>query len=161
MSSFPTSYKRAKQLGSNLSFTVFLRSLEYYDGIMILTSNRVGTFDEAFKSRIQVAMHYKTLDQASRKQIWRNFLDMLAELDEDVNYDAIEARLNELAREEMNGRQIRNAVQTARQLAQFRNQTLDWIHLQRAIKTSSDFNKYLKNVHGHTDDRWAREERLR
>ncbi|KAK6066828.1 hypothetical protein SCUP234_11884, partial [Seiridium cupressi] len=33
---------------------VFLRVLEYYEGILILTSNRVGIFDEAFKSRIQL-----------------------------------------------------------------------------------------------------------
>lgn len=36
--------------------SVFLRALEYYEGILILTTNRVGTFDEAFKSRIQLAL---------------------------------------------------------------------------------------------------------
>ena len=39
-------------LERNSLVSVFLRILEYYDGILILTSNRVGTFDEAFKSRI-------------------------------------------------------------------------------------------------------------
>ncbi|KAK7697667.1 hypothetical protein SLS64_013297 [Diaporthe eres] len=53
-------------------FLVFLRTLEYYDGILILTSNRVGTFDEAFKSRIQVAIHYESLTKKSRRAIWRN-----------------------------------------------------------------------------------------
>lgn len=33
--------------------SVFLRVLEYYDGILSLTSNGVGTFEEAFRSRIQ------------------------------------------------------------------------------------------------------------
>jgi hypothetical protein len=32
--------------------SVFLRERENYEGILILTSNRVGTFDEVFKSRI-------------------------------------------------------------------------------------------------------------
>ena len=41
-------------LERNSLVSVFLRTLEYYDGILILTSNRAGTFDEAFKSRIQV-----------------------------------------------------------------------------------------------------------
>ena len=35
----------------NALVSVFLRVLEYYEGILILTSNRVGTFDEAFKSQ--------------------------------------------------------------------------------------------------------------
>ncbi|TGO36450.1 hypothetical protein BHYA_0124g00110 [Botrytis hyacinthi] len=41
----------------NALVSIFLRALEYHDGIIILTSNRVGTFDEAFKSRIQLALH--------------------------------------------------------------------------------------------------------
>jgi len=40
---------------------LFLRVLEYYAGILILTSNRVGTFDEVFKSRIQVAIQASTM----------------------------------------------------------------------------------------------------
>lgn len=34
---------------TNALVSVFLRVLEYYDGILILTSNRVGTFDEAIR----------------------------------------------------------------------------------------------------------------
>ena len=60
-------------LERNSLVSVFLRTLEYYDGILILTSNRVGTFDEAFKSRIQVALHYTNLDRVARKKIWKNF----------------------------------------------------------------------------------------
>ncbi|KAI1254482.1 hypothetical protein MGN70_003886 [Eutypa lata] len=44
-------------LDRNSLVSVFLRTLEYYDGVLILTSNRVGTFDEAFQSRIQLALH--------------------------------------------------------------------------------------------------------
>jgi SpoVK/Ycf46/Vps4 family AAA+-type ATPase len=39
-------------LQRNALVSVFLRTLEYFEGILILTSNRVGTFDEAFKSRL-------------------------------------------------------------------------------------------------------------
>ena len=48
-------------LDRNALVSVFLRVLEYYEGILILTSNRVGTFDEAFKSRIQLSLHYENL----------------------------------------------------------------------------------------------------
>jgi len=61
-------------LQRNALVSVLLRVLEYNVGILILTSNRVGTFDEAFKSRIQLALHYKNLDTFQQKKIWRNFL---------------------------------------------------------------------------------------
>lgn len=48
-------------LERNALVSVFLRVLEYYEDILILTSNRVGTFDEAFKSRIQLSLHYDNL----------------------------------------------------------------------------------------------------
>ena len=140
---------------------VFLRALEYYEGILILTSNRVGTFDEAFKSRIQVSLHYPTLDRISQKKIWQNFFDMLRIDEEDVNLGELGQHMDELADLEMNGRQIRNALTTARQLALFKKETLDWEHLEQAIKTARDFNRYLKGVHGHTDEQWAREQKMR
>ncbi|KAK6222191.1 hypothetical protein QIS74_04446 [Colletotrichum tabaci] len=49
-------YCTLQDLQWNALVSVFLRALEYYDGILILTTNRVGTFDEAFKSRIQLAL---------------------------------------------------------------------------------------------------------
>lgn len=60
-------------LQRNALVSVFLRALEYYEATLILTSSRVGTFDEAFKSRIQLALHYKPLTIPQRKKIWRNF----------------------------------------------------------------------------------------
>lgn len=129
---------------------VFLRTLEYYEGILILTSNRVGTFDEAFKSRIQVAIHYGNLTKTSRKAIWQNFLDMIEESpDEEANVGELE------------GRQIRNALLTARQLAKHKQERLGWEHLSQVIKTSAEFHRYLVKVKGHSDEQWAREEALR
>ncbi|KAL8711945.1 MAG: hypothetical protein Q9220_003641 [cf. Caloplaca sp. 1 TL-2023] len=148
-------------LSRNSLVSVFLRILEHYDGILILTSNRVGIFDEAFKSRIQVALYYENLTQASRKQVWTNFIDMLEEDDEDVNFDEIRLQLNRLAAHTLNGRQIRNALTTARELAMFKAEQLDWKHIKQALKVSTDFSNYLKNIHGHTDDENARENQIR
>lgn len=146
---------------SNNTKPVFLRILEYYEGILILTSNRVGTFDEAFKSRIQVAIRYDNLTKKSRKAVWQNFFEMMEEANEDVNMPELERRLDELAAEEMNGRQIRNALLIARQLAKHKRERMDWEHLSQVMKTSAEFNKYLKTVKGHSDEQWAREEMLR
>ncbi|KAL8770709.1 MAG: hypothetical protein Q9194_005096 [Teloschistes cf. exilis] len=75
----------------------------------------MGIFDEAFKSRIQVALHYENLTLSDRKKIWQNFLDMLEEDEEDVNFDEIRLCLNDLAGNEINGRQIRSLLTTAKQ----------------------------------------------
>ena len=53
----------------NALVSVFLHVLEYNFGIMILASNHVGTFDEAFTSRIQLALHYENLTVAQPRKI--------------------------------------------------------------------------------------------
>lgn len=58
---------------------VFLRCVEYYRGVLFLTTNRVGHFDDAFMSRIHVIIHYKTLSVEDRRKIWAQFFDKLEE----------------------------------------------------------------------------------
>ncbi|WPH01277.1 Hypothetical protein R9X50_00411500 [Acrodontium crateriforme] len=62
------------ELERNKLVSIFLRLLEYYEGIMFLTTNRVETFDPAFHSRIHISLKYPDLDSKSRKTIWQNFL---------------------------------------------------------------------------------------
>ncbi|KAK4214935.1 Fidgetin-like protein 1 [Rhypophila decipiens] len=156
-------------LDRNSLVSVFLRTLEYYDGVLILTSNRVSTFDEAFKSRIQLALHYPALDMPGRRKIWTNFLDMLEDQthpsstmadgmakkrwSEKVNVEDIKAHMDELAGYELNGRQIRNALTTARQLSLFEESVLDWEGLKGAIDVAGDFTRYLEGVNRDLDDR--------
>ena len=62
------------ELERNKLVSIFLRVLEYYEGIMFLTTNRVQTFDAAFQSRIHISLEYPELDAKSRKTVWNNFL---------------------------------------------------------------------------------------
>lgn len=169
-------------LERNALVSVFLRVLEYYEGILILTSNRVGTFDEAFKSRIQLSLHYENLTKGQRQKIWKNFIQRLKDMNNSasanadasgsgiakktepiaIDFDDIECYFSELADYEMNGRQIRNAITTARQLAKFKNQLMNFSHLKHVIHVASKFDKYLNNVNeGFTDDQIARGEGVR
>ena len=54
---------------------VFLRQLEYYAGILFLTTNRLGGIDEAFKSRIHISLRYPSVDLVSTKQMWTNIMN--------------------------------------------------------------------------------------
>lgn len=63
------------ELERNKLVSIFLRVLEYYEGVMFLTTNRVQTFDAAFQSRIHISIEYPELDAKSRKQVWTSFLE--------------------------------------------------------------------------------------
>jgi hypothetical protein len=53
---------------------VFLRLIEYYQGILFLTTNRLQDFDDAFQSRIHLTVRYDALESIRRAKIWGNFL---------------------------------------------------------------------------------------
>jgi hypothetical protein len=69
-------------------FPVFLRVLEYYSGILFLTTNRVGTLDEAFKSRIHMSLYYPQLNREQTLQIF----DMNIQRVEDIEQGKIDER---------------------------------------------------------------------
>lgn len=154
--------RQLSDLTRNALVSVFLRVIEYFDGIMILTSNRVATFDEAFKSRIQLALHYQALDENQRRQVWQNFIRNLESVDEPIAIEDIKSHIADLSKYEMNGREIRNIINTARQLARFKGEPLDFEHLRHVEQTSGRFNTYVRNVKdGMSDEQWARELSLR
>lgn len=117
---------------------VFLRVLEYYNGILFLTTNRVGTIDEAFKSRIHVSLYYPPLDKQQTVDIFEVNLRRLHEIEaaktahaSHSDYTPLEIDDGSILKfvkrhfenhkppQRWNGRQIRNAFQVAYSLAQF------------------------------------------
>jgi len=152
-----------QDLDRNALVSVFLRVLEYYEGILILTSNRVGTFDEAFRSRIQLALHYPTLNQFQRLRIWENFIDRLETFDDNaVNISDFRYHLEDLSKEKMNGREIRNAITTARQYAEYLHTTLTYLHSKDVIEISGRFDRYLGDLRGgFTQDELKKDEGIR
>jgi len=62
-----------------MSLLGFLRALEFYDGILFLTTNRVGAFDDAFISRIHVQLYYPDFNDDQRQKIWQFFINKLIE----------------------------------------------------------------------------------
>lgn len=95
-------------LERNKLVSIFLRVLEYYEGIMFLTTNRIDNIDAAFQSRIHVSMQYPVLTSAARRSIWANFLEGL-----DVPQEWNGQDLDDLSTVELNGRQIKNVLKSA------------------------------------------------
>lgn len=113
--------------------TVFLRTMEYYRGILFLTTNRVGHFDDAFVSRVHVVIRYENLSDKDRAKIWTQFFNKLqAERGKYITISR-KARRYVLEDEEVtkipwNGREIRNGTPLA---ACHQQTTL--LHLRRSI----------------------------
>jgi SpoVK/Ycf46/Vps4 family AAA+-type ATPase len=148
--------RKPTDLHRNALVSVFLRVLEYYEGILILTSNRIGTFDEAFKSRVHLTLHYPPLKQSGRRQIWNNFINRLQDSGIEARLDELRDKVDRLSLNELNGREIRNAIKTATLLAQFRGDILGYSHLKEVIKVSNEFERYLTDIHGHSSSDWAK-----
>jgi SpoVK/Ycf46/Vps4 family AAA+-type ATPase len=63
-----------KDIHRNGIVSVFLRTMEYCQGIMLLTTNRVTEFDPAALSRIHLKVKYDDLKSHAKSEVWRNFL---------------------------------------------------------------------------------------
>jgi hypothetical protein len=124
------------ELERNKLVSIFLRVLEYYEGTMFLTTNRVQTFDPAFQSRIHISLDYPGLTIDSRKTVWKNFLDSSSQ-----KHTIDKAQLAELARMDLNGRQIKNILKIARLLASRKEEKLSREH----ITVTMDVTQHLHN----------------
>jgi len=110
--------RSAHDLKRNQIVSIFLRTLEYYEGILFMTTNRVNNIDEAFQSRIHVSLEYPGLNDTSRRKIWTNIANSR-------QHSFTERDFDELATIDLNGRQIKNVLKTAHLLASRRRQLLD------------------------------------
>ncbi|KAK1654160.1 hypothetical protein BDP81DRAFT_307917, partial [Colletotrichum phormii] len=164
---------------------VFLRVMEYYAGILFLTTNGVGDFDEAFTSCIHVSLLYRELDREKTIEVFK------------INLDTIEARFKrkgrvvkvdkagigsfasehftDYSKARWNGRQIRNACQTALALAEYEAHgkshsvaplpgaevTLDVNHFKIVRKAYVEFTEYMNNLYNMDSTERAKDNGLR
>jgi hypothetical protein len=63
--------RRDDDLTMNAVVGVFLRVLEYFNGLLFLTTNRIDDIDEAIVSRCIALIRYHAPDAASRRRIWQ------------------------------------------------------------------------------------------
>ncbi|KAK3319666.1 hypothetical protein B0T19DRAFT_270249 [Cercophora scortea] len=166
------STRTAGNIKQNSLVSVFLRVLEYYSGILVLTTNRVGSFDEAVKSRVHCALYYPPLDEDQTFKVWQMNIDTLEKQNEAVADPALRVRFSRkeiegYAREHWktgkrpnrwNGRQIKNAFQSAIALAEWdtlkytdgvenpRGPLLEKGHFKTVAGASRHFDQYLEKV---------------
>lgn len=163
--------------------SVFLRILEYYSGILFLTTNRVGAIDDAFRSRLHLTLYYPMLTKSQTTKIFKQNFKRIAEINADreknglapFEYRDSEKKVTAWAKQKWttlrwNGRQIRNTFQTVLALAEFHSKgrnndskgpVLTRKHFKIVANASIQFNDYLKATHGYDEDRLAKRDLIR
>jgi hypothetical protein len=140
----------------NRLVTVFLRKLEYYQGILFLTSNRGIQFDDAIISRIHLIIKYKDLSRKFRRDLWSTFLARARTVQGPAMTE--ERDLQRLERLELNGRevgsralctyrlltqmdQIKNIAAIAHALAEANASQVSYKYLELAAESNQKFSK--------------------
>ena len=77
--------RRDDDMTMNAVVGVFLRVLEYFNGLLFLTTNRVDDIDEAIVSRCIALIKYHPPNRAARHRIWEVMAEQFAlEVDEEL-----------------------------------------------------------------------------
>jgi AAA+ superfamily predicted ATPase len=94
-------------INRNALVCVFLRTLEYYQGVMFFTTNRVKQIDDAIASRIHFKIKYDNLSFDQRKGVWDYFLGKTATPQGPPVYSR--SGLESLVKKPLNGREVRSS----------------------------------------------------
>ncbi|KAM0425124.1 hypothetical protein ACHAPT_009684 [Fusarium lateritium] len=135
----------------NALVSIFLRQLEYFQGILFLTTNRVETFDEAFQSRIHIALRYDALDAKAKRTIFQMFLDRVRTLGKLEVEPLKEDDWTYLSKQELNGREIKNVISSAQDLAVNKGEALSMRHIKQVLNVHANFGRDLRGGTGYED----------
>ncbi|KAI1325752.1 P-loop containing nucleoside triphosphate hydrolase protein [Xylariaceae sp. FL0255] len=155
--------RQNRDLARNGLVSAFLRRMEYFKGLLFLTTNRVGQIDDAFISRVHAAIGYRPLTSQDRMKIWQGFFHKLEKERAGKLQIARGAKKWVLGKAEsggaqLNGRDIRNALQTAITLAEAEYEedpafdpekttiVVEQSHFERVLEISEKFHTYLKSI---------------
>ncbi|KAL8797101.1 MAG: hypothetical protein Q9182_007241, partial [Xanthomendoza sp. 2 TL-2023] len=145
---------RAKYPDDVVGGKAMLQHLEYYQGIIFLTTNLLGSIDEAFLSRVNLHIRFPALSATSRRAIWTNFLNRLLFFDRPsmaqdddpgtqpvVTYasDLAPEDLDSLAEWNLNGREIKHVVKNAHLICHYGHLNMSLDRLTEAIHITTPF----------------------
>ncbi|EMR62088.1 putative aaa family protein [Eutypa lata UCREL1] len=122
---------------------VLLKHLEYFGGIIFLTSSLVRVFDTAMKSRIRIALEYHPPDLDMMRRIWSSAVPAVPETERELDTDE---DLDKLLANRLNGREIANAVYTSRTLARYEKTKLRSEHIIKVLEAKRMFEKSFRQI---------------
>jgi SpoVK/Ycf46/Vps4 family AAA+-type ATPase len=155
--------RHPQDIARNELVSIFLRELEYFRGIIFLTTNLYSTIDSAFRSRVSLHLLFTALTPDARMLIWRKFLDRLppspeAKLlpappegkpaqagkdapppteDAEVEVPITDEEIKDLAAWQLNGREIKTAVKMTKTWCDHKGYAMTLSRLENGIKVTS------------------------
>lgn len=134
-------HSRGDDLEQNAIVGVFLRVLEYYKGVLFMTTNRSDLVDDAIGSRCVARIDYKVPTVSDQKAIWRILADTAGvKLGDDVITAAAERY------PDLTGRDVKNLLKLGQLISSSRECpiTLDVIRFAKRFKptVTSDAKVY-------------------
>jgi hypothetical protein len=121
------------QLLLNSLVGVLLRSLDVFNGVLFVSSNRLAHVDPAALSRVTLAIHFRALDAQARAKVWHNVLVRAK-----ANLALFDCPMLG-AKFELSGREVNAAVRLALALAMSRGVELNQQVLLDALAVSIEF----------------------
>lgn len=131
--------RTSENLARNAVVAVFLRLLEYFGGLLFLTTNRGDNLDEAFLSRVTVGLHFQKPGTDGRLAIWNGLLT-------NAGITVEEHDLHELVDFDVNGREIKNAINVAKALAAADKSQVKFKHLRSVLQERQKFFDDVKKA---------------
>ncbi len=121
-------HQRGSDLQQNAIVGVFLRVLEYSQGVLFLTTNRGDLVDDAILSRCTARIPFKIPSAEDQERIWRALI-------ETNGADVTEEELQDILMEHdsLSGRDIKNLLKLALMVAKDNKRRID-VDLIREMK---------------------------
>ena len=136
----------------------FARFIQYHQGIVFITTNRVTNFDRALMPRIDITLGLPPLDRGCRASIWH---DLIQDLFYDGTINASQSndlRLlaqDKWSKDDINGHQIKKAIQNAKVVAEKKGKVLGHREIETMLRMEREFQERVS----HSDKEKEREKK--
>ena len=133
-------HARGHDIVQNALVGVFLRRLEYYKGVLVLTTNQTTEdgkldIDDAILSRSNAVIRFKKPTLTKAAQIWKNQADLLKVTEElDWNKIALETNVMPGGDQGRSGRSIRQLLRLSIKRAAYRKEPLTLDIIKSSVK---------------------------
>lgn len=141
-----------------------LRQIEYFRGIIFLTSNLQQNIDTALRSRIHIHMQYSPFTKDLRLRLWKTFLSRLdlalplppadtsshenlpCKSSSHISVDVSPSDLEELSAWSLNGREIKNIVKTVHLWCIYKQCNISLTLIEDGINMTAPFSEKAPKI---------------
>ncbi|CZR62655.1 uncharacterized protein PAC_12552 [Phialocephala subalpina] len=139
------------EIKQNALVSVLLTEVEYFQGVLIMTTNRIMTIDIAVQSRLNYAIRFEYLSADALRNIFGTFQAMLddsnCDTDERENIRSwVADNVEEMRDKGTNGRDVRNLFMGTQWLAEKDGGRIRLSHLKSVYQATQKFRSEMEKI---------------